>query len=191
MERYTGSIYYNKPIILPSEILEKANSGYMPQITSENLRWRYHKVKPVVTYFYLSEDGLRQEKMILLKGMHEKDLHMYYISAVLGDGICKYNDIISYTSIPQPEQMIERSHNPEYISDFLCLHKFRSKDFFGTSIASILAQIPKEILNEANAFQVSEYPKALRHVDMYPELTEKGYHLSRVKAYLYHRNINK
>ena len=59
--------------------------------------------------------------------------------------------------------------------------------FFKPSIAEVLSQAPKNVIAEANTFEIIESPETREDVFKYKEVIDYGFHLSKVRAYKMHK----
>ena len=194
-----NGIYNNKGIILPDEIIEKAESGYTPEICDGKLRYLYHKLRPTLS-FYEPQSPDFKERTYILKGLHVDDLRAAYVSAILTHFVREHEFMLYRRSceIPCPEEINNKSHQYYPTGEFLCLHKFRKhwdndndSELFSASIASILAQAPEELIEISNCFEIRDYPSSLEEAELYPEVHNKGYHISRVRTYMNYKDKTK
>ena len=71
----------------------------------------------------------------------------------------------------------------EVVDDFLCLHTYGYYGLFKPSIAEILSQVPENVIEHANAFEIIEQPETREDIFKYKNAVNNGFHLSKVRAY--------
>lgn len=130
----------------------------IPNMTDEELTHIYKRLKPIVTVdemkYYLKEYTLYQLRYYL----YMQDLP---------------------TSVK--EQINPSLINP--VDEFMCFHKFHYYGSFIPTIAEVLSQVPENLIEDSNAFEIVEYPTKMADVTRYYEAFEKGYHVSKVRTY--------
>ncbi len=130
----------------------------IPSITDEELEKIYRQLKPIATIdeikYYLKEYSLQQ-------------LRYYFF---MQDSVSSITEKID-SSLIDP------------VAEFICLHKFHYYGSFTPTIAEVLSQIPENLVDDSNAFEIVEYPTKMADVAKYFEAFEKGYHLSKVRTY--------
>lgn len=132
----------------------------IPEITDEKLRERYKHIKPIVDI-----DG----KKYLLRVYTEEQLrNMSYLWNMQTDKR-KEIDINEYIALE------------EY--DFECLHKYGYYMFFKPSIAEVLAQIPSDLSEIVDLFEIIDEPKTAEDFCKNKIVFDNGYHISKVRLY--------
>lgn len=130
----------------------------IPNMTDEELTHVYKRLKPIVTIdemkYYLKEYTLYQLR--------------YYL--YMQDLATSVKEHINPSLI-----------NP--VDEFMCFHKFHYYGSFIPTIAEVLSQIPENLIEDSNAFEIVEYPTKMSDVTRYYEAFEKGYHVSKVRTY--------
>ena len=129
----------------------------LPKITDEELLKRYTRIKPIVLY---------KEMYYYLKKYNIYQIRNYDYLWDLRKNIRKKVDM----------------NNSEVIGEFPCFHTFGYVGMFKPSIAEVLSQFPDELIKEANAFYLSEYPQNINDLNMQSEIISAGCHKSTVKA---------
>ena len=136
---------------------------YIPEIDEKELRELYKKIKPITTI---------NGRKYLLK---------HYLMNSLRN--------TSYYWVQDRDKTRRiKDEDIKTIEEFICLHKFSICTDFKPSIAEILSQVPKHLIDEIDYFEIVEVPKDIYDVKRYPEAYENGYHLSRVRTYKNIRN---
>ena len=134
----------------------------IPIINDQKLKELYQILKPIVTI---------DEMKYLLKEYTLREL--------------KYQSYIWRKEDDIREKITLNKLEP--IKDFLCFHTYGYYGLFKPSIAEILAQTPEEVIEKANTFEIIEGPKTHTDVFKYKEVVDKGFHLSKVRAYKLHK----
>lgn len=130
----------------------------IPELEKEQIIELYNKIKPIITI-----DGVSY----FLRNFNINEL-----------------ECGSYTwHREEDKRTIIRKDRLLMIRDFLCLHQFDCKYFFKPTIVEVLAQIPEELVDEINAFEIIEEPKEITDLSKYQEITDNGFHLSKVRTY--------
>lgn len=130
----------------------------IPNISKERIQELYKKIKPIVVV-----NGIKYFLREFTSEELESEAYAFH----------KYDD----------KRDAVRKEQLQAVRDFLCLHEFRNKYFFVPSIAEVLAQMPEEIIDDVNAFEIIEQPETVKDLDKYKEITDKGFHLSKVRTY--------
>ena len=130
----------------------------IPEIDDQKLKELYHFLKPIVSVenlkYFIREFSIQELRTV---------------SYILNRDENKTNHI--------------DLKDLEPIEDFLCLHSIGNYGLFQPTISQILSQVPKRTIEEANSFEIIEYPKTEDDLERYSELTENGFHLSKVRTY--------
>ena len=130
----------------------------IPKISREKLKNLYASIKPIVTY----KDSKYELRKFSLEDLKTKSYIWY-----------KEKDLVNEVDLDHL-----------YESDvFICLHK-NDLGIFSPTIAEVLSQVPNNLIERINSFEIVEYPKTTRDIEMYPEANEKGYYLSLVQTYM-------
>ncbi len=122
---------------------------YMRKIDNNKLILLYTKIKPIISI---------QEKKYKLNTFTLEQLLKNY----------------NWNSEENKTELID-SNSIEIITDFLCLHTHKEQ----ASLEEILSQIPDDITNFANAFEVIEAPEKRENLIVHA----KGLHLSKIRIY--------
>ena len=155
-------IYGEKNITLPYELFDPLTlEPFIPKISEQKLKEIYAKLKPIVEV-----NGV---KYLIKKYALEELRRVSCINDFPGKKIGTINQ-----------------SKLEPIGDFLCLHKNSNVVFYPT-IEEILAQVPDDYIEQANLVEIVEMPTSDDDFHKYPELSEKGFQLSKVRAYNYHK----
>lgn len=158
MEKIYGN---NGFTIIPNKKIE------IPEISDQRLNALYSSLKPIVM--------IEGKKYILEK------LSLYELR-YLKYPWCQKEEI---------KQMIE-PNRLETVDDFICFSPWsiyhniceQSKPcWFNISVAQVLSQVPENILGEANAFEIIEYPEEMEDFVKYDNVAYSGYQLSKIRAY--------
>lgn len=147
-------------------ILEKRNKSafgcsriILPYISDAELLKRYRRIKPIVYY---------NELYYYLKKYNTKMMRRQpYISNLKKD---------IRTQVDMMDAKI--------LGEFSCYHIYAYYDSFVPTIAEVLQQFPDDILEEANAFCMIEYPKNSADLSLQSEIVNAGCHRSKVRALL-------
>lgn len=75
----------------------------------------------------------------------------------------------------------------ETIKDINCLHTWAYYGLFKPTISEVLSQIPTDLVNKVNLFEIVDYIANPRELHEYRNIINKGYHLSKVRTYKYHK----
>jgi hypothetical protein len=130
----------------------------IPEITDERLTSLYSQIKPLVEI-----DGNKHTlREFTLRELRHTSYYWNY------DTNCR--DVIGKDKL-------------DAIQDFHCLHEFDLyRGFFRPSIAEVLSQLPENVTEKADFFEIVE---ALIGDDMDREndISNAGFHLSRVRVY--------
>ena len=136
----------------------------IPNITEEEMIKRYKKIKPIVEiggdkYFLRDFDG---------------------------------NELTGISYIWNAQRDVrEKVNMDEYIAleeeDFECIHKYGYYALFKPSIAEALAQIPANLANIVDLFEIIEEPKTAEDFCKNKMVFESGYHISKVRLYVKRR----
>lgn len=134
----------------------------IPKIDDKRLKDLYQLLKPIVT--------INEIKYLLREFTFEELRNISYI----------WNRNEDKREIVNPQ-------NLETVDDFLCLHTWGYYGLFKPSIAEVLAQAPEKVIEEANTFEIIEKPITEYDLFRYPEVIDKGFHLSKVRGYKMHK----
>ncbi len=134
----------------------------IPEIDDKKLTELYKMLKPIVT--------IDEIKYLLREFTLEQLRNQSYLWNCVEDRIG-----------------VVDSSRLEPVEDFLCLHTFGYYGLFKPSIAEVLSQAPEKTICEANTFEIIEAPKTREDLFRYPEVVDKGFHLSKVRSYKLHR----
>ena len=75
------------------------------------------------------------------------------------------------------------SNKLDILDDFICLNTWDDYNVFQPSVAEILYQMPSNLVESADFFEVVEWPKCYDDTFRYPRATDNGFHLSKVRTY--------
>lgn len=134
----------------------------IPEIDDNRLRELYQLLKPIVT--------IDEMKYLLREFTFQELSNQSYI----------WNRHEDKRDVVNPS-------NLETIDDFLCLHTYGYYGLFKPSIAEVLSQAPENVIELANTFEIIESPNNCDDVFKYKEVLDKGFHLSKVRAYKMHK----
>lgn len=81
---------------------------------------------------------------------------------------------------PQPAQ---KAHGLEPLIAIQTLHTYGYHGLFKPTIAEVLAQIPKEYINQATAFEIINQPENILDLQATNEALEAGFHIAIVQLY--------
>lgn len=130
----------------------------IPEIDDKRLKELYQLLKPIVTI---------DEIKYLLR---EFTLHELRNQSYIWDSKEDKRDVVDSSKL-------------EIVDDFLCLHTWGYYGLFKPSIAEVLSQAPKNVIEQANTFEIIERPETLEDVFKYKEVIDNGFHLSKVRTY--------
>jgi len=131
----------------------------IPEITDEELRTRYERIKPIVEI---------EGKKYLLRNFADLR-NVSYIWNVHQDKREEIN-IDEYIALEE--------------HDFECIHEYGYYGFFKPSIAEVLAQIPSDLANIVDLFEIIEKPEIAEDFSKNKIIFENGYHISKVRLYV-------
>lgn len=155
-----SSLYMGVKVLLPDYVKERLEKG-TPQISNERLLELYSKIKPIIT--------IREDKY-LLDNLSQMDLRtLSYLSLEKENT----NDVIENCKKVDIETLKE-------IRDFICLHRYGFSLQFRPSVNEVLSQIPEDLIDDIDAFEIVEKPTLPNDLYRY---SSKKYHLSRVMTY--------
>lgn len=149
----------------PKVIMQSFNNEtkiILPNINDNELLERYKNIKPIVYnwddyfFYYLRNFNLNELKELTF---------LYDINKNISKRV-KHNNCVTV----------------DILDEFSCYHKYKSPMFFKPTIAEILSQFPDELLNEANAFYLYEYPKNSFDLNNQFDILNAGCHKSKVRA---------
>ena len=75
----------------------------------------------------------------------------------------------------------------EQVDDFYCLHTWAFYGLFKPTIGEVLSQIPSNLIDKTNTFEIVEYPETIKDIHKYNNIYNSGYHLSKVRTYKLHK----
>lgn len=134
-----------------------SNKIILPHLTDDELLDRYRKIKPIVSidelYYYLKRYNV---------SMMRNEAYLWDI----------YKDI---------RRQVDMT-GAETIAEFSCYHTYGYVGFFKPTIAEVLQQFPDDVLNEANAFYMTNSPETVFDLNMQSKIVSAGCHQSKVKA---------
>lgn len=130
----------------------------IPKLSKEELIALYKKIKPMITYY--------GEKYLLKEYNYDQLLNIAYTM-----------------DFPRNKGTLVDPYNLKEVEEFPCLHTWGHYSFFKPTIAEVLSQLPELSKEEANVFEIVESPNTANDLNMYKELTEKGFQLSKVRTY--------
>lgn len=139
----------------------------IPKISDQELLRRYENIKPIMEYngrkYNLREFSLEELKRLAY--IYEPEIN-----------ITDAADMPLYIARPDLE--------------FECIHKFRYYGIFKPSIAEVLAQIPPDVVDTVDVFEIIRMP--MNHADLTRNkiLLEQGFHVSTVRLYTARNNPN-
>jgi hypothetical protein len=148
-----------KDLNMPQETLPISTELIIPEISEERLRELYSRIKPLVE----EKDGNKYT----LEEFTPKDLR----------------EISYYWNHEKNRKDIIDTNDLETIQDFPCLHTWGYYGLFKPSIAEVLSQMPEDVAEEADFFEIVEWPKDADDLNKQKEILNAGFHLSRVRAY--------
>ena len=156
-------IYEGNGIYLPSYIrYNDEGKPFIPKISDAELLDLYRLLKPIVEV---------EDIKHCLKKLSLLDLRT-----------------LAYTwSAKENKREAIDPSKMETVDEFACLHKWGFYGFFKPSVAEVLAQVPGHVIEDANAFEIVEYPETVEDLNRYHDLVKDGFHLSKVRSY----HINK
>ena len=134
----------------------------IPKISDKRLKELYSKLKPIVT--------IEEVKYLLRKFTFKELSGISYIWNAEEDK----RDVID-----------ERNLDP--VEEFVCLHRWGYYGLFKPSIKEVLSQAPERTIYKANTFEIVEYPQDANDLNMYHDVVNSGYHLSKVRSYRLHK----
>ncbi len=154
----------NKKAILQT-IRETYDNGFnyeyykilLPYLTHDELLARYKNIKPIVYY---------NNNFYNLKKYNEKMLR---------------NESYIYNLKNNIRDIIDLNES-EILDDFNCYHKYGNMNLFKPSIAEILEQFPDNLLDEANAFYMIDYPNDVTDLNNQLDILKAGCHKSTIRA---------
>ena len=133
----------------------------IPTLSNDELLSLYKKIKPIITI-----DGI---------------IHTFR-DFTLEELKNKY-----YTWNPQLDiRTIVDKYKLDPIEEFICLNTWTLYSYFKPTIAEVLAQTSNNIREYANTFEIVEEPITRDDINKYHDVLDKGYHLSKVRAYKLH-----
>lgn len=134
----------------------------IPEIDDKRLKELYQLLKPIVT--------IDEMKYLLREFTLQELRNQSYI----------WNRHEDKRDVVDPNKL-------ETVDDFLCLHTWGYYGLFKPSIAEVLSQVPENVIEQANTFEIIESPETREDVFKYKEVIDNGFHLSKVRAYKMHK----
>ena len=132
----------------------------IPEITDEELKTRYKRIKPVVE--------IEGKKYLLREYTQEELRGKSYLWDMEQD---------------KREEIDIDEYAPLVDYDFECIHKYGYYAFFKPSIAEVLAQIPEDLVGLVDLFEIIEEPKTTEDFSKNKIVFYNGYHISKVRLY--------
>lgn len=131
---------------------------FIPKIDDEVLTQRYSISKPIVqrngsTYSLLDEP---------LESLRDSS-YIWNLDKLILDKMNK-------------EELLE-------LKSFLCLHSYGYYGCFKPSIAEILSQMPEELQENSNYFEITDSPSTTSDFNQFQEAFNEGYHVSKITTY--------
>jgi uncharacterized protein (DUF2236 family) len=80
-------------------------------------------------------------------------------------------------------EQAEVAEDLEALEDILTLHRYAYYGFFKPSIAEVMAQIPKELLDQVVAFEIVEHPEDVSDLKATTEAVHAGFHVATTRLY--------
>lgn len=149
-------LYGDEKIVLPENIFNILRNGF-PRITDDKIKYLYSKVTFMVVF---------QNLKFLFDSYNLDEIdNMNYI-------ITKYFNV---------DKLVDESSFTK-IKDFLCLNHNQGGSIFNPDMRDIFAQLPYDIINEIDAFEILEYPQTIGDLTRYDEVANKNCCLTRVRA---------
>lgn len=142
--------------------IELGNGLIIPKISDMELLQLYKKIKPIVTL---------DSRKYLLKNFSLEELRRFSYIYNINRNIRENIDAFKLESI----------------DTFLCLHSWVYYGLFKPTIGEVLSQIPRELVDDVNSFEIINMPTSIRDIKLYEQVFNKGYHLSRVRTYKLHK----
>lgn len=138
----------------------------IPEITDEELMKRYTRIKPIAeingTKYWLREYTLHELR---------KYSYIWYV---------EYDKT-------HPVDMRNLQVVPRH--DFECFHTYGYPGFFKPSIAEVLSQIPQELLDNVQAFEIIHEPRTAKDFYKNHEAFSQGFHSSTVRLYFSRKKL--
>jgi hypothetical protein len=148
-----------KDLNMPQEALPVPTELVIPEISEDRLRKLYSRIKPLV---------------------EDRDGNKYTLEEFTPDELRE----LSYSwNHEEDRKDIIDTNNLETIQDFPCLHTWGYYGLFKPSIAEIRSQMPAEVTEEADFFEIVEWPKDANDLNKQIDIVNAGFHLSTVRAY--------
>lgn len=133
----------------------------IPKLSNEELIALYERIKPIVEF----ED----EKYLLRKFTLEQIINTSYIFNIEDD-----------------IRVLVDQDNLESVEEFPCFHTYGYPGFFKPSIGEVLSQLPEKSKKESKYFEIIEEPDTVDDLNMYLDVVNQGYHVSKVRTYKLH-----
>jgi hypothetical protein len=108
-----------------------------------------------------------------IKPVIRRDDDLYYIKPVDPRGI-------AYTWDPKPTEAAEEL---VMVCDITTFHGFAHQGCFKPSIAEVLSQIPKGLLDLVIAFEIVKSPEDINDLNRFRVAMNEGYHVARTRLY--------
>ena len=134
----------------------------IPKLTNEELIALYERIRPIVEF--------NDEKYLLKKFTLDQIINTSYI----------YN-------IEDDIRVLVDQEDLETVEEFPCFHTYGYPGFFKPSIGEALSQLPEKSKIESNYFEMIEQPDTVEDLNMYFDVINKGYHVSKIRTYKIHK----
>ena len=136
---------------------EESKKIILPDISDEELWERYKRIKPIVKndnlYYYLKTNSIEMLRNQSFLWNAKEELREHINSDTI-----------------------------EEIDEFSCYHTYGYYGLFKPTIAEILEQFPDELIEDANAFYLSQFPNSIQELNEQKEIINLGCHKTKVKA---------
>lgn len=126
----------------------------IPDISDDALRDLAEKVKPLIRD---RDDG----KPYNIRACHLRDVAYTWSPRLVGDPV----------------------ENLTTIGQFQCLHRYGYYGMFKPSIAEVLCQMPKELADSSEYFEIVKQPNWANDLNEEREALNAGFHVSTVRTY--------
>lgn len=87
---------------------------------------------------------------------------------------------VAFTWNPKPDKEAE---GLKFLRDIRTYHTWAYSGYFKPTIAEVIAQIPKDILDQVVAFEIIKYPETADDLNKEPEALNAGYHVATTRLY--------
>lgn len=134
----------------------------IPKLSNEELIALYERIRPIVEF--------KDEKYLLRKFTLDQIINTSYI----------YN-------IEDDIRVLVDQEDLETVEEFPCFHTYGYPGFFKPSIGEVLSQLPEKSKIESKYFEMIEEPDTVEDLNMYFDVIDKGYHVSKIRTYKIHK----